>query len=98
MTLDDIMGVGRCLGRKSSGEWTDQAVCHWLWREHTEAWNGLLLRRPFGDRLMIVQPERPRERAMRMDDGKMSMFELSVIAQCGVATAYRARQERESRG
>ena len=95
MTLRDIQGLDKCLGRKSTPDLTDTE----LWAMLEAEFPGLLSRvhemRGPGESLHVPQAiERMRDKAMRYDDGVMSLRMLAAVAGVSVYTAWAARKER----
>lgn len=98
MTLDDITGVGRCLGRGQHIDITDMRLFRLVNDEFPGSWDLFRRHRNPGETLLVPKwIEFPRERAMRLDDGVMTIWELKTLADCAYGTAQAARVER-SRG
>ena len=94
MTLRDIPGLGKCLGRKST-ELTDTE----LWAMLESEFPGLMSRlhdhRGPGERVYIpARVEAQVSKAMRADDGVMSLRMLASVAGVAIGTAWAARKER----
>ena len=95
MTIDDITGVGRCLGRGQHIDITDMRLFRLVNDEFPGSWELFRKHRNPGETLLVPKwIEFPRERAMRLDDGVMTIWELAVAADVSHVTAWRARIER----
>ena len=95
MTLRDIAGTGRCSCRRVVQDDVDRDV----WTVLEAEFPGLLSRvhemRGPGESLHVPQAiERMRDKAMRHDDGVMSLRMLAAVAGVSVYTAWAARKER----
>ena len=98
MTHADINGLDRCMCRRPAQDIADRQV----WMMLNAEFPGLLQRvhelRGAGERLLIPQSvEGARERAMRLDDGDMSVAELARTAGVAYGTAWAARRQEKSR-
>lgn len=94
MTLRDIQGLDKCLGRKST-DLTDTE----LWAMLEAEFPGLMRRvhehRGPGEQVHIPRHiEAQVDKAVRMDDGVMSLRMLATVAGVSVSTAWAARKVR----
>lgn len=95
MTHADIAGLSRCGHRRVVQDDVDRDV----WTVLEAEFPGLLSRvhemRGPGESLHVPQAiERMRDKAMRCDDGVMSLRMLAAVAGVSVYTAWAARKER----
>ena len=94
MTLRDIQGQDKCLGRKST-DLTDAELWAMLEAEFPGLMHRIHEHRGPGERVYVpVRVETQVSKAMRMDDGVMSLRMLASVAGVGVGTAWAARKER----
>lgn len=94
MTLRDTQGLDKCLGRKST-DLTDTELWAMLEAEFPGLMSRLHEHRGPGERVYIpARIEQQMDRAMRMDDGVMSLRMLASVAGVSVCTAWIARKER----
>lgn len=95
MTLRDIQGLDKCLGRKSTPDLTDTELWAMLESEFPGLMHRLHEHRGPGERVYVpVRVEQQMDKAMRMDDGVMSLRTLAVVAEVSVRTAWVARKSR----
>ena len=97
-TIPDILGLDKCLGRKAVQDIVDRKGWELLEAKHPGILADAIEIFGAGSRPHIPRSlETPRAKARRLDDGKMTIVMLAAVAHVGYATAYRAREERESR-
>ena len=94
MTLRDIAGLDKCLGRKAT-DLTDTELWAMLEAEFPGLMHRLHEHRGPGEHVYVpVRVEAQVSRAIRMDDGVMSLRMLASVAGVSVCTAWAARKER----
>lgn len=94
MTLRDIQGLDKCLGRKST-DLTDTELWAMLEAEFPGLMHRIHEHRGPGERVYVpVRVEAQVSKAMRMDDGVMSLRALASVAGASVRTAWVARKEK----
>lgn len=94
MTLRDIAGLDKCLGRKAT-DLTDTELWAMLEAEFPGLMHRLHEHRGPGEQVYVpVRVEAQVSKAMRMDDGVMSLRMLASVAGVSVCTAWAARKER----
>ena len=92
--MTDITGLAKCSARKPT-DITDRELWSWLESRHPGLRTDLLQHRAPGERVHVPHDiETARERALRADDGEMSVRELAEVAGVGMETARRARIEK----
>ena len=97
-TIPDILGLDKCLCRSTVQDIVDRQWWKVLEGKHPGLHADLVEIFGAGSRPHIPRSlETPREKARRLDDGKMTIVMLAAVAHVGYATAHRAREERESR-
>ena len=92
--MTDITGLAEYSTRKPT-DITDRELWLWLESRHPGLRMDLLQHRAPGERVHVPHDiETARERALRLDDGEMSVRELAEVAGVGMETARRARIEK----
>lgn len=95
MTLRDIQGLDKCLGRKSTPDLTDTELWAMLEAEFPGLMHRLHEHRGPGEQVYVpVRVEAQVNKAVRLDDGVMSLRMLATVAGVSVYTAWAARKVR----